>query len=399
LSYLAYIYYKIFVYLILSGGAAALACLTKSPGTIIIAFVVLITFYRIGKHWNETRIDPDVDFWKIVRAYFQPLVLWLVILILVYIALWPSMWQAPIKTLVEVYGTAMKFVIQGDHSALSRIGEPLGFNFDIQPYLKSFLWRSTPIVWIGFLIALISFFNFKRESALTSISRETVIYLTLFAAAYILMMAIGSAKSAGHYIMFAQASIGLVAGFGYATLLKNVWRVKHKISQISQIIAVGLVVVVASIQIINLANHYPYYLNYYNPIMGSANQGSRTVGVGYGEVLDQAAKYLAQKQDSKNLTVMSWYAPGPFAHFFPGKTLPLWPIKSWSEKSADRLARSDYLVIYYQHQLNRNLPSSLLHALEHTIPEHIIVVNGIEYIRIYDVDELPLEAFEADTES
>jgi hypothetical protein len=142
--------------------------------------------------------------------------------------------------------------------------------------------------------------------------------------------------------------------------------------------------------------YYPYYLNYYNPLLGGPRVGAGRVGVGYGEVLDQAARYLAGLPEAEHLTAMSWYGPVSFAPFFPGKTEPLWPKDSWTERDVRRLRRSDYLVIYYQHQVNRDLPPRLMAALKDVPPWHSIFVHGVEYIRIYQVDALPQEAFVPD---
>ena len=54
-----------------------------------------------------------------------------------------------------------------------------------------------------------------------------------------------------------------------------------------------------------------------------------------------------------------------------------------------RLKKSDYLVVYYHHQMARNIPQKLLMDIAGVEPEHTIWLNGIEYARIYQVSDLP----------
>ena len=130
--------------------------------------------------------------------------------------------------------------------------------------------------------------------------------------------------------------------------------------------------------------------------MGTPLEGVDAVGVGYGEGLELAAGYLANKPDAENTTVMSWYAYGPFSYYYPGKVKELWPHGPWSRYKTRRLGQSEYLVIYYAQQQRRNAPATLLQILKKVEPEHVIWLNGIEYVHIYRVSDLPPETLVPD---
>jgi hypothetical protein len=66
---------------------------------------------------------------------------------------------------------------------------------------------------------------------------------------------------------------------------------------------------------------------------------------------------------------------------------------TWEEKERISLAASDYLLVY-SNQRFRDRPESLLDALEGIEPEKRIWLHGIEYVRIYDVDDLPGEVMD-----
>jgi Dolichyl-phosphate-mannose-protein mannosyltransferase len=432
LSILTYFSYEFFrgewIYLVVSGVSAGFACLTKSPGIIIIPMVVSVAMLSGWRRWRELDVarpacqrktthhqqagrqrslQPAMeiaspgevrlvrnDVMSFLRGAFVPLLLWGAIACLVYFVFWPSMWVDPTGTLSRVYGAAQTFVEEGDASNLARVGAEGGFRFGLGMYLSSLLWRSSPVVWLGVALAVLAVFRGGRGAAGRSATSWAVILLITFAFSFIFMMSIGGAKSARHYILSSHLALDLVAGFGYAVWAGVLW---GKSAPRSRKALIGVAIAaLALFQSVSAAWYFPYYLNYYNPLLGGPIVGAGRVGVGYGEVLDQAARYLAGLPDADHLRVMSWYGPVSFAPFFPGKTEPLWPKESWTERDVERLRRADYLVIYYQHQVNRDLPPRLMKALKDAPPWHTIFVHGVEYIRIYAVSELPEEVFVPD---
>ena len=64
------------------------------------------------------------------------------------------------------------------------------------------------------------------------------------------------------------------------------------------------------------------------------------------------------------------------------------------EELLTNLRRSDYIVIYYQPQKSFVRVMNVVNALEPYPPEHLIWMNGIEYIRIYDIKTLPKDFFD-----
>ena len=155
----------------------------------------------------------------------------------------------------------------------------------------------------------------------------------------------------------------------------------------------GLVVAaVVTIQAISALAFYPYYYTYYNPLMEALRPGRQDPNRGYGEGLELAAAYLAAEPNPQEMTITAWYGRGPFSYFFPGETEPLKGVYQDPEnvpQLIETLRRSNYLVIYYAHQKIRNLPANVMAALEGIAPEHVIWLNGIEYVRIYRVEDLP----------
>ena len=90
---------------------------------------------------------------------------------------------------------------------------------------------------------------------------------------------------------------------------------------------------------------------------------------------------------------MAWYGPGCLSYFFDGTVILIDQDDQWSADERADLAKSDYLLIY-SNQLFRGVPQDLLIPLEGVEPEKRIWLYGIEYVRIYAVDDLPAELIE-----
>jgi len=123
---------------------------------------------------------------------------------------------------------------------------------------------------------------------------------------------------------------------------------------------------------------YPYYFTYYNPLMGGSSKAPDVMMIGWGEGLDQAARYLNAKPDAAKFKVQSWYPDGAFSYIFDGQT-----INRDYPSNPEEMQRADYYVLYY-HQWQRQLPSSeFIEYFDQQVPEHIIYIDGLEYARIY----------------
>ena len=64
----------------------------------------------------------------------------------------------------------------------------------------------------------------------------------------------------------------------------------------------------------------------------------------------------------------------------------------WGDGLAEKLSVSDYLVVY-QNQWYRRIPPIMFDSLDQVEPIKSVWVDGIEYVRIYDVETLPEKIF------
>jgi len=380
--------------LFLSAFAGSIACLTKSSSTIIVPSIALISIIAYFEHVKKKTDGGENKFQFQFRRIVLIVLIWLVIFIVVYVALWPPMWVAPLKTLDQIYGNAFRLVFnetqpdRGLNKELSSFPLILG-GFEL--YARVILTKTTPIVWLGFWIGLVTIITHKKPVE-GNIGKKAVSYLLAFGGLFYCMMSLAANKSAAHYIMTTIVCLTYIAGIGLAVVFEWI-RGLAVFRKVGVAVFVGVFIL---LQGYSLISYYPYYYPYVNPIAASINRGVFSPVIeGYGEGLDLAAKYLSEKPHPERIRVMSWYAGIP-GYLFPGKVRHIKPEPRWTEESTQKLKRSDYLVIYYEFQLKRNLPEKLMHDLANVPPEHSISLYGVEYIRIYRVSELPDRVFVPD---
>jgi hypothetical protein len=118
---------------------------------------------------------------------------------------------------------------------------------------------------------------------------------------------------------------------------------------------------------------YPYPLSFYNPLVGGGPAAQRSVMIGNGEGLDQAAAWLASQPNPAELRIAahSWDILAGLAPV-DGE-----PLRDGVPDDAD------YIVTYGRRiQMHRWGPS-LERYLQANPPAYVVRINGIEYVHIH----------------
>jgi hypothetical protein len=106
----------------------------------------------------------------------------------------------------------------------------------------------------------------------------------------------------------------------------------------------------------------------------------------YGEQMEEAAAYLAQKPDAENQTVLVYFGRS-FSYYYPGKTLLFKPVLFDDKPQLiENLRQSDYLVVYAD--LEERLP-----LLKELPPEYVIEMYNTPHVEIYRVADIPSAFF------
>jgi hypothetical protein len=380
-----------FIFLILSGAAAGFAQLTKSSAIAMLAAIGVLLLIKMYQ-------EREAGWAKAFLNQSKVFGIWFTVLVAVYFIFWPGMWAAPDKMLYEVYGNAFSFAFQGarltvtEELNVSRFRLNTSF-LDIWDVAKILFYRTTPITWLGVLLAFTFRFNPNAE-LIRTLKLLSTMFLTT-AAAFVFLIGIAQGRNSPHYILSSYLALNLLAGLGWIHALQ--WLRARLSAKQLQIQSAGFAVVLF-IQAWSAISNFPYYYTYRNPILYSLGWYNEFPHFPMGEGLEIAAAYLAQLPDAENNVVFSYYGRGCFSYFYPGGTLGFRPYYVDGEHAADlltNLTASDYLIVYYANQGQLSRYENYLKALSVVEPFQVIWMNGYEYIRIYKVDLLSPEIFEA----
>jgi 4-amino-4-deoxy-L-arabinose transferase-like glycosyltransferase len=337
-------------WLLLSALCTALALLSKSPGLFLVPFgAVLILAWGLRERRG-------------LRAGWR-LLLWSFVVALVVLTLWPALWVAPGATLARVWEGVRGQGLSPHENENFFLGHPTA---DPGPlfYHVAWLFRTTPWVLLGLAVFLLALW--PPWASLPSPGgdhRALVGALVLFILLFSVLMTLG-AKKFDRYLLPIFPMMGLVAARGLVRLGQRM-RGHYQ--------PIGLAVL-TMVQLALTLPHHPYYLSYYNPVAGGALLAPRTLLVGWGEGMEQAAAYLNAKEDGPELRVTAWYQP-PLAPFLQGEASVL----------SDADYSTDYFV-FYINELQRDPSRAQRYCLPKAL-EKVIRAKGIDYAWICSTDQ------------
>lgn len=326
-------------YLILSGVAAGLSWLTKSPSFFLIPMIGLIQLGMLWKNWRSNTKTHIKDIWRTV----SPARYWFLIGAGVFVLLWPAMWVDPLNTLQQVITQATSYVVEGHESRIYFMGEIYDHAIPVWYfYPVCILLRTTPVILTGLILALIAALYHRRVDY-PKTWQLLMLILTLFAGLFLLLMSL-SAKKFDRYIVPVFLSLDILAGFGWAILLQGLTKPIQNLSHnrhLPLITAIILGGAVLGWQMGGTLATAPYYLTYYNPLVGGQRRAPQILTTGWGEGIDQAARYLNTLPEAYKLTVAAWYGEGCFSYYFEGTMMEI-----GLDTTAAELSQADYAVIY-----------------------------------------------------
>ena len=387
-------------YLITSAILGSLAALTKAPGQFMAPFVIGVSvLYGIIELRQANSRQPL----HILAPWLGAIIAWGLISFLVFVLLWPSMWVDPVGTFRQMWVETFGKVDEGH--LVYYFGRPTldpGFWF----YFYVIPFRLTPIVLMGLVLSLLLFLPgirnipFLQKLVATSDADETDppdsthrmvsphLLLWLFTISLLLFGNL-SPKKQDRYLLPLFPFLDLLAAVGWLGLLSSI---KYQVSSIKLrftarqskplfLISNLLILILLLIHFAPVVTYYPYYLTYFNPLMGGPARAAETTLMGWGEGMEQVAAYLNSKPNAKDLYVAS----------IPSQTLlPYFAGTGENFYTNDIAFRADYVVLYLA-QMQRLAPSpEIVHYFEAQEPEKTITIKDVTYAKIYPGPKLIL---------
>ncbi len=353
---------RAWLWLVLSGGAAGLAVLSKLPalslGPTLLLCLFLVERRKVGA----------------LRGWLWPLLVWGGVAFVVFALLWPAMWADPLNTvrraLAGLRGDTLVFIHR--QLFLGRLIESPGPLF----YPVILLFRMTPLTTLGVAALGLKglFYGFGRRKAEAAMLGLYVVVYLLFVSAAV--------NKADRFVLPVSPALDILAALG----LWNLFQIAG--SRFKFIATEGRVgVLCGSVCLILQAGfclpYCPYYLSYYNPALGGGLQAARWLEVGLGEGLDEAAHYLNDLENSTTLRAGASYPDSVFSSFFVGQTKTLSRRRFfWDDY--------DYVVLYIAHLQQQSIDPAITRFFGDQEPEHVTHSAGLDYAWVYRVpDPLP----------
>jgi len=374
---------------ILSGFAAGLAFLSKAPALFLIPFAGLVFILA------AIPLPPRL------LASLSPLLVWLVVAYLTFVAFWPAAWVEPVGRPVAVFQNA--FISATDEEEASEEGfwrVP-----DLGPfyYAVNGAFKLSPLVMVG--AGLAAFFAVKErvgqqravkrgersEIQNTSISSpprllaSSLLWLVAFTVLFTLFMT-ASDKRSPRYILPIFPPLAIIAAWGWLALAGRTGEqgsrgareqrrtASHLTLHASRFTLSALLLVAA---LVILLPYSPYYFTFYNPLLGGPFTAPRLVKIGWGEGLDQVGRFLQREDFSRDSRVGTAYA-STVAPYFEGNL------------SKVTEANLDYVVLYMKQIQSGEPAPEFIRYFEQAGSIFSVELNGIHYADVYPGPALQL---------
>jgi len=387
LAFISYLIKRRWYDLLIAGLAAGAGWLTKSPALFVIPIVASLSLIFIFHELLKSK--GALPFIRKSWQAVWPVLLWFFIGAALFVAVWPAMWKDPGESLEAIFTKAETYAQVGQRSPVFFNGEVIEsgkvgieyFNF----YPLTYLWRSTPVELLGLLLAFLAAISRWKPLKQKRV-RMTLWGLLLIVSLYMIGMTLG-VKKFDRYLLPIYAPLDIIAGIGWVAFAD--WLHMRLIDRVPSRLALLLpTMILAGIVLVQAAgslNTFPYYFSYYNPLMGGSRKASQVLEIGWGEGLDEAARYLNTKESAADLHVISWNSPGCFSYFFKGDSRHLGSERKPGQSYRESFFASDYAAIYIHQWQRQVLPDWLHEFLSTRSPEHTVWINGIEYVQIYRI--------------
>lgn len=348
-----------------SGVCAGLALLTKGPALILLPFVGLAMCVPAAQRLladlrGGARPNVAALAWQVVRRYL----IWLGVAALVVVALWPALWVQPVWILNNYWAEIRDNGARANGDGQFFMGQAIA---DPGPlfYLVAGAFHTTPAMLAGLALAPLGLALAEPRQ------RRPLLVLLAFVLFWTAVMTVGP-KKFDRYTLPTWPALLVLAAVGLASLHALALRLQKKTVAtwaVGSIIAAALAVDAAQLWQIR-----PYFLSYYNPLLGGGAAAQRNLLIGWGEGMEQVASYLNEQPNPGNEPVLSTLG----ATLRPFLSAPIRPIERYGSD------RASYAVVYHE-SLQRAADPPLYAKIQQGVPLKQIVINGITYATIYQV--------------
>jgi 4-amino-4-deoxy-L-arabinose transferase-like glycosyltransferase len=370
------------VALLASGVLGGLALLTKAPALLLLpsAGAILLAGKLWGRPWRASAIPA-----ALVRAA-GGLALWLLAAAVAFAALWPALWVGPAAALGAVFQEIFDNGAQPHSTGNFFMGLPVadpGWPF----YPAVMAWRGE----IPTLAGLTALLALGARQLWLARGRDggarplwpsddpgeawTAATLGGFVVLFTLALSL-LAKKFDRYLLPVWPALQILGAIGLAGLADQLRGARPALAARRGLLWAGAAALAAAITLPALI-YRPYYLAYYNPLLGGGTTAQAVLLAGWGEGMEQAGAWLSARPDLRRGPVLSWL-PVTLAPFIPADVAVY-------DLDVDRLMEpASYAVVYSGVAERDTRTVAEAYALQ-TPPLLTLRVHGVTYLTIHQL--------------
>jgi len=342
---------------ILSGVMGGLAILSKSTAYALLPFVGVVLLLELLARQQTLKWAVPVG------------LIWGSAALATVVALWPATWVAPLEVFQTVFGWVDQSANVDEVSntlipTFSGRVPDLGLLF----YPTNWLVRTTPLMMLGLLF----FIFWWRKTAPNNPARWWTNRLLLWIGLFSLMLTLGD-KRDGRYLLPIYFALCALAAFGLITIYQLL-KTKRAFDFFVGPIRANLYQVMFAALLLGFSvTYYPYYLSYFNPLVGGPWLAPGLVKVGLGNGMEQAAAWLNHQPNAQHLRVATDLEQ-TFAPYFAGQAV---------SPDANRPFSADY-VLNYIRVIQNGVPfDEYWDYYQARPPDFELRVSGIDYLWLH----------------
>jgi 4-amino-4-deoxy-L-arabinose transferase-like glycosyltransferase len=363
-------------WLILSGVAAGLALLSKSPALALAPAVGLVGLLAAQRSNVQTFKRSNVER---LSSLIRPLAAWAVIAAVTIVALWPALWASPLQAYaqlrigVEIEGAQPHML---GNFFLGRQDDAPGLLY----YPAALALRTTPWTLLGLLLLPLAW---RRRAAVpapqdlagasAAASRRSLAALAGYVILFVAAMSLFP-KKFDRYIVPAFPALDVLAAVGLLAIADLRLQIADFAAQNSKLkLLVGVISVAA---LANVAFWHPYSIDAFNQMFGGTRAGVRTFTVGWGEGLEQVAGWLNEQPDitSVRTVALRITSLNPYLRDGAQAVFP----------RGDQLRdRTGYVVVYLPQTQAGPADGVFGQFYGRAPPLHTVRIHGVDFAWIY----------------
>jgi 4-amino-4-deoxy-L-arabinose transferase-like glycosyltransferase len=381
-----------------SGLLAGLALLTKAPALLLPPFAGLLLLAGELRGAGWLRLSARAlggALWRASLGFGA----WMGLAGLTFVALWPAMWVAPQAAIggmiAEVIGNGGQPHSAGNYFMGQAVADP-GWPF----YLAVIRWRGEPLMGMGLIAlgGLAIWYALRRRSIFTADlwphstsqivgERRTLLALLCFALLFVLALS-QMAKKFDRYLLPLWPALEIMAAIGLVAAL-DWWRAQPGAADMLRGRAARAAAGLALVFVLGapLLAYAPYYLAYYNPLLGGGPTAQAVLLAGWGEGMNQVGAWLNARPDFTRGPVLSWLPETlkPFVR----------PSVAVYDLDTERIAEPANYAVVYTSVAERERSAVAAAYAQQAPPLFTLRVHGVTYATVHQLPRPYSQSVEA----